>query len=595
MLRQAAQEKRSHVPTILTDLDSPASSRSTGSHSSGRLQDGTLVSIDSPPQSECKERPELPDIKASDVPSVGIVGWGIDDVLDGKSDKVPVSAWTFEDRRSRSLETNLGETETTCNDSGTTTETANSKSLNRSLTSQTSASRSLGRKFTRCKSNLGRVEVSPLSQKKIALMKDEESCLQRLTRSQAYEIVSAVLILANAAFILWETQQRSTEVAKGGDGADSILTNAVSDIFCICFLVDLVFRFGADKEAFFLRPRERLWNLMDAFVVVTAMGEVAFQWYAFGSGSSTANGVRHFLRKFSMLRIARLLRVVRRTKAMWVIKLIKELRIMVLCLVGALKSLCWSMVLLFIVLTVFGVFFTDGAVAYIQHEPMGSNSSTELRKYFGTLSKSVLSLYKSMAGGEDWAVVLDALAPLPYEYSLFFLFFIAFSTLALMNVVTAVFVGAALQRTQQDRELVVQEQMEFRAEFQHTMEQIFYELDANGSGELNFDEFESYMEDANIKAFLSTCQLDIAQVRLMFKLLDTDGTGSVDLDEFITGCFRLRGGATSLDVAFLSHKVEEVQKDIAVVQDSMGVPKVLAERPGSRMLRSAASRNRPRQ
>ena len=62
----------------------------------------------------------------------------------------------------------------------------------------------------------------------------------------------------------------------------------------------------------------------------------------------------------------------------------------------------------------------------------------------------------AMTGGQDWAIILHALDPLGSEYHALFLVFLTFAILALMNVVTAVFVGTAMQRTQADRELVEQ-------------------------------------------------------------------------------------------------------------------------------------------
>merc|ERR550539_470518 len=108
-----------------------------------------------------------------------------------------------------------------------------------------------------------------------------------------------------------------------------------------------------------------------------------------------------------------------------------------------------------IIFLVFGVFFTDGAIAYcVQNNVMRAAHTEELRRYFGTLSASTLSLYMAMSGGEDWAIFMTALNPLSWEYQLLFVLFVTFAVLALLNVVTAVFVGTAMQQAQSDRELM---------------------------------------------------------------------------------------------------------------------------------------------
>merc|ERR1711897_41279 len=100
---------------------------------------------------------------------------------------------------------------------------------------------------------------------------------------------------------------------------------------------------------------------------------------------------------------------------------------MVWSLTGAFKTLAWAVVSTGLVLIVCGVFFADGAVAYCtQHDAFTDDSTEELRKHFGSLWLSMLSLLMAMSGGEDWGQVKTALSPLSWEYTLFFLAFIFF-------------------------------------------------------------------------------------------------------------------------------------------------------------------------
>merc|ERR1712187_688836 len=98
--------------------------------------------------------------------------------------------------------------------------------------------------------------------------------------------------------------------------------------------------------------------------------------------------------------------------------------------------------------------------------------------------------------------------------------------------------------------------MEHKVEFVETLQRVFEELDSNGSGTLSLAEFELQIQDENIMAFLSTLEFDIDQVRTLLTLLDLDQNGEVDIEEFITGCLRLKGGAKSLDMAILQYQVE---------------------------------------
>eukprot|EP00747_Dinoflagellata_sp_TGD_P034132 gnl/TRDRNA2_/TRDRNA2_137071_c0_seq2.p1 gnl/TRDRNA2_/TRDRNA2_137071_c0~~gnl/TRDRNA2_/TRDRNA2_137071_c0_seq2.p1 ORF type:complete len:850 (-),score=118.34 gnl/TRDRNA2_/TRDRNA2_137071_c0_seq2:124-2628(-) len=419
------------------------------------------------------------------------------------------------------------------------------------------------------KRRTGQRASSPLSKRRMQMMQARQSVLEKVIQSRYYEFGNAAAIVLNAMLIVWETQRRA-QLAAAGSSEDRFLQDeiffvAIGNVFCFIFVVDLVLRLVTERQQFFL-SKERAWNAFDVFVVLTAIVEaVVHLVHLTSSSTSTA---RRVLRKFSMLRIVRLLRVVRVTRAIRVMRFVRELRVMVYSLTSAVKSLAWSVVLLVLVLIVFGVFFTDGAIEYCRYNnAMEAEATSDLRKYFGTLSRATVSLYMAMTGGEDWAVLMELFEHLPGEYTIVFIAFISFANLALLNLITAVFVETAMQRSQQDREVVVQQEMEHKGEFIATMQQVFDELDTNNSGALSLEEFERHIEDENITAFLSTLELDVGQVRTLFALLDVDQTGEVDIEEFVSGCLRLKGGARNLDIAFLQYQIEWILHNVESIHD----------------------------
>merc|ERR1712137_1492883 len=156
-----------------------------------------------------------------------------------------------------------------------------------------------------------------------------------------------------------------------------------------------------------------------------------------------------------------------------------------------------------------------------------------------------------MAGGISWGELYDVLDPLDYVYRLIFLFFISFAIFACMNVVTGVFVETAMNSSKKDREHVIQEVLNAAEQYRMNLAALFVELDTDGSGTISWQEFEDAMSDKRVVSYFKALELDISDARAIFPILDKDHQGVVSINEFFTGCERLKGGAKSLDIAKL--------------------------------------------
>jgi len=63
-----------------------------------------------------------------------------------------------------------------------------------------------------------------------------------------------------------------------------------------------------------------------------------------------------------------------------------------------------------------------------------------------------------------------------------------------------------------------------------------------------------------MKEFFKAIELDVTEARGLYKLLDVDESDEVPIEEFVTGCFRLKGAGKSLDLASLMHENKKVMR-----------------------------------
>jgi len=246
---------------------------------------------------------------------------------------------------------------------------------------------------------------------------------------------------------------------------------------------------------------------------------------------------------FRVLRVLRILRLVRILRVVRVLHLISELRAIVSSIVGSFRSLVWVVVLLLLLLYIVAVFFTQSITDHLTEAKNNKESLNEkessLGFYFGSLGRALLSLWQAISGGLDWD---DICGPLFADISAFtglmFAAFIAFALLALMNVVTGVFVQTALLSAQKEEDSFMQTQII----------QLFKIADKDESATISIDEIENSLQDPATSKEWKSIGVQAEDARHLFKLLDVDGAGQVAFEEFMGGTLRLHGGAKAIDV-----------------------------------------------
>mmetsp|Transcript_80311 Transcript_80311/g.184009 ORF Transcript_80311/g.184009 Transcript_80311/m.184009 type:complete len:108 (+) Transcript_80311:328-651(+) len=57
----------------------------------------------------------------------------------------------------------------------------------------------------------------------------------------------------------------------------------------------------------------------------------------------------------------------------------------------------------------------------------------------------------------------------------------------------------------------------------------------------------------------------------LFFLVDLDGSGTIDIDEFIFGVIRVRGGAKSIDMVSMMYDVHRISNVVHKLSDEVGL------------------------
>eukprot|EP00971_Amphidinium_carterae_P030684 603923-Amphidinium_carterae.1 len=256
----------------------------------------------------------------------------------------------------------------------------------------------------------------------------------------------------------------------------------------------------------------------------------------------------------SFARVLRILRLVRVMRLVRILRLIRELRMLVTSISASLKSLGWTILLLILLIYTISLYLTQMVTERIMTNRTYANPQNEesLEMFYGTVLQTMLSLFEAVTGGVDW----DALVrPLSDEVSelvaVVLIVYIAFTTLAMMNVVTGVFVESVLLSAKVDKD--------------HMLVSNARELFKAVHGEaMSLEFFESQVDTKQMQEFFRGIDVDPSEARGIFRLLDIDNDGEVDAEEFLSGCIRLRGPAKALETATLIHEVRKLHEKWAM-------------------------------
>jgi hypothetical protein len=237
-----------------------------------------------------------------------------------------------------------------------------------------------------------------------------------------------------------------------------------------------------------------------------------------------------------------------------VLRLITELRTIVSSILGSFKSLGWVVVLLLLMIYIVACYFTQTVTDNFRTESESGNldllaardtwdpESRTLGVHFGSLARAILSLYQSMSGGLDWDVLaaplLNRTGFLP---GFLFVSFIAFALLAMLNVVTGVFVQTALQSARLEEDSFISEQIVT----------LFNNAGLNEDSAISLTEVLQAFEDPEAASELRAIGVGEKDANFLFHLLLSEDQLKISFDEFLAGCLRLHGGSKSIDMLAL--------------------------------------------
>lgn len=342
--------------------------------------------------------------------------------------------------------------------------------------------------------------------------------------SPRFNLCVGAAILINAIIIGIEVDH-----GRGDKLEDRTIFFIMDAFFSLGFFIEMLVRQNQLGWDYFLDP----WNVFDYVLVVLSCVDLAVSISDEGSMAAVR-----------IIRLLRLLRIVRNIRG---IRMFRELWMIIQGLLDSLRTMSWVALLLGMIIYCIAVVLTT-LVGHSDHVREHWRFSEQ---YVGTVYRSMWTLMQVITF-DNWATdivrPMSEVAPITTWIALGT---ITVCTFGALNVIIAVMVERTLTIAKENRAIIGGVLEKTEKELLKSMAEDFFALDEDGSGELDFEEFQNLIRTPTFSYKLRLLGIFEDEAESLFDLMDADNSGTVSPEEFIAGLQKLKGPAKGQDLVQL--------------------------------------------
>eukprot|EP00929_Paragymnodinium_shiwhaense_P117454 TRINITY_DN8805_c0_g2_i1.p1 TRINITY_DN8805_c0_g2~~TRINITY_DN8805_c0_g2_i1.p1 ORF type:complete len:680 (+),score=127.03 TRINITY_DN8805_c0_g2_i1:121-2160(+) len=375
--------------------------------------------------------------------------------------------------------------------------------------------------------------------------------VRRALKNPYSDFIAGMIILVDFIAICRDTDAQ----AEGGHDGHA------KDIMVVCFVfycLELALRLFAHGARLFAIKS----NILDVFVVGVSVFEYSLQIL------SDLNGVSSLmiLRMIRLCRLLRLLRVVKLFAGM------KELRRLLQMISTCAKTMFWSFLMAFLIMTMWSVLAVElihPVAAGLAKEKMWDDCE-RCGRAFGSVMAANLTFIQTVMAGDSWgflAVPIIEEAPLT---AVIFCGVLLTLVYGVMQLITAVVVDSFADMQKMDiNALVTDIDAEERIE-KELLASIFDKIDIDASGAVSYAELvEGARRVDDFRNWLRVMDVDASDLHKLFRIIDEDSSGEVELEEFIDALYRMKHAESNTATKFVKHIVENLEKKTELLADKV--------------------------
>jgi len=403
------------------------------------------------------------------------------------------------------------------------------------------------------------------------------------------EPASACVICVNAT-IIWLSL----------DHSEFKTTWTVLEMLCVAFFcLELILKLRYCGCTEFLTGKEWRWNLFDSIIVTAALVDFALQ--------NEHGDIVGAVRLLRFLKFARLMKLLH-------LKMFKDLKLMVSGVINGLQTLFWAFVFLWVLVYTLGVTMRQMVSSSGGCDKTIYLQDHECTEMFATVYRSMFTVFRCITAECDTPDGVPLVPILAHTYGIWFTFpyviVMCFVTFGLFNLIMAVFVERTLEYSKLDflrheadrhreqvqlardlKALVLKMSCHSRAAsvvlhaeapgLKDTLTQskfrqllasplLFWRhhkidhhsFEQTMKVKISLHEFDQVVHKPDVRTMLEDLDIYVTNTTKLFRVLDSNDDGQLEIREIAEGLMRLRGPVDKADTISPALMIKTLQKDI---------------------------------
>jgi len=327
---------------------------------------------------------------------------------------------------------------------------------------------------------------------------------------------------------------------QGWSSPHAIPVFLVLDWICgCCFTVELILKILA------LGPREMardIWSYFDGIIVVAWILEIP----ANLSMPFNAKGLR-------FLKCARVLRVVR---LMPHVAGCSDLILMVEAIKGCVMVFLTSLLFLFLIILAACFVVQQLTLPYIEDESMSLEDRHTAFMYFGTFSRSVITMWE-ISTGNYFDITRFVMEKISLWIGWLIMIYAVVVAFAVMQIIGSVFIQGVFEVAQSNDEIMVITKEKRDKHHVQQMVKLFKAADDSGDAMLTQEELDNVLTDPRIATWLSAQNICIESAEQIFEVV-ASGRDKISAEELVKGVSILSTPTTAADMLVVGKRQKEV-------------------------------------